>query len=424
MRGGVERRGHTTARNRHLVASMRHRGDVPSDRRLDHRLLPREDCRVPISIDADELRQILRATPPEQNVMLVGRHGIGKSELIRGYFAERGMEVVAFFLGQMSDPGDLIGLLHKNEQTGRSEFLPPAWWPADEQPVVLFLDELNRGRPEVLQSVMELTLSKTLAGKRLPTGSVIVAAVNDGDEYQLTDLDPALVSRFNVYRFEPTVDQWLQYARRTRHDRRIIDFIEDQPHWLDGEPTVASERRGDIAIEKSPDRRGWSRVAEAVIDRDIGAFELKLIAGIVGSHAAVALRDHLAARLPISTDQIFGGDEEAIEQLGNLSVQQTARLNQRIVRAIERRDFGGHEEMAAVGLHRYLSRLIQIQRRESLAHFASLIQQGDPSVLDWTSGSIQLTTLLIEFFDDIAAATTSSTSPPTTPTTPTTPSTS
>ncbi len=135
-----------------------------------------------IRIDVKELLDVLRLTPPEQNVMLVGKHGIGKSEIIRRFYEqERGMRVVAFFLGQMSDPGDLIGLMHKDEATGRSVFLPPYWWPVDGRPIVLFLDELNRARPEILQSVHELALNKTLAGKRLPEGSIVVSAVNEGD---------------------------------------------------------------------------------------------------------------------------------------------------------------------------------------------------------------------------------------------------
>src|SRR5215813_2206655 len=92
----------------------------------------------------------------EQDVLL-RRHGIGKSEIITRFFREeRGLPVVAFFLGQMSDPGDLIGLLHKDVATGRSVFLPPYWWPVDGRPVALFLDELNRARPEILQSIHEL----------------------------------------------------------------------------------------------------------------------------------------------------------------------------------------------------------------------------------------------------------------------------
>src|SRR6476619_1416243 len=93
-----------------------------------------------IRIDVKELLELLRLTPPAQNVMLIGKHGIGKSEIIRQFYErERGLSVVAFFLGQRSDPGDLIGLLHKEEASGRSVFLPPYWWPQGGKPIVLFL---------------------------------------------------------------------------------------------------------------------------------------------------------------------------------------------------------------------------------------------------------------------------------------------
>ena len=73
-----------------------------------------------IRVNITELLQVLECTPPEHNLMLVGNHGIGKSEILTQYFAERGMRVVALFLGQMADPGDLIGLPHKNEKTGKT----------------------------------------------------------------------------------------------------------------------------------------------------------------------------------------------------------------------------------------------------------------------------------------------------------------
>ena len=154
-----------------------------------------------IRINTKELLTILETTPANQNIMLVGKHGIGKSQILSNYFTSKGNKVVPLFLGQMSDPGDLIGLLHKNDATGRTEFMPPYWFPTDDTPVVLFLDELNRARPEVLQTIMDLALNRTLAGKSLPKGSRIISAVNNGEEYQLTDLDPALVSRFNIYSF-------------------------------------------------------------------------------------------------------------------------------------------------------------------------------------------------------------------------------
>ena len=179
-----------------------------------------------IRVDAKELYDVLHLTPSEQNIMLIGKHGIGKSEIITQFYRQQGLPVVAFFLGQMSDPGDLIGLLHKDEATGRSIFLPPYWWPVEGTSIVLFLDELNRARPEILQAVYDLALNRTLAGKRLPAGSVVIAAVNEGEEYQLTDLDPALVSRFNLYEFAPTAEDWLLWASARDIDQRVVTFLQ------------------------------------------------------------------------------------------------------------------------------------------------------------------------------------------------------
>lgn len=133
-----------------------------------------------IQIDARELEQILALTPTDQNILLIGRHGLGKSQIITQFYQTRGLRVVPFFLGQMSDPGDLLGLMDKNKESGRSVFLPPYWWPGENEPICLFLDELNRGRPEILQAVHDLALNRTLAGRRLPEASVVIAAVNQG----------------------------------------------------------------------------------------------------------------------------------------------------------------------------------------------------------------------------------------------------
>ena len=175
-----------------------------------------------VRINARELESLLAATPASQNIMLTGKHGIGKSQILERFFTSRGERVVTLFLGQMSDPGDLIGLPRLDEATGKTHFMPPYWFPTDGKPVVLFLDELNRARPEVLQTVMDLTLNRTLAGRKLPEGSRVISAVNDGEEYQLTDLDPALVSRFNIYEFKPTAQEWLLWASKAGLDSRVI----------------------------------------------------------------------------------------------------------------------------------------------------------------------------------------------------------
>ena len=93
-----------------------------------------------ISINTTELKALLDITPASHNIMLVGNHGIGKSEILTEYFSAKGMKVVPLFLGQMSDPGDLIGIPNRNESTGKTDFMPPYWFPLDGKPIVLFLD--------------------------------------------------------------------------------------------------------------------------------------------------------------------------------------------------------------------------------------------------------------------------------------------
>ena len=78
-----------------------------------------------MTINSTQLKFILEHTPATQNIMLVGKHGIGKSRILEDFFGTRGEKVVTLFLGQMSDPGDLIGLPHLDEATGRTEFMLP-----------------------------------------------------------------------------------------------------------------------------------------------------------------------------------------------------------------------------------------------------------------------------------------------------------
>ncbi|MCR9210117.1 MAG: AAA family ATPase [bacterium] len=359
-----------------------------------------------VRVDVHELIQLLEITPPDQNIMLVGRHGIGKSQIIAEHFSSRGMRVVPFFLGQMSDPGDLIGLLHKDEKSGRSEFLPPFWWPTDEEPIVLFLDELNRARPEILQSVMELALNKTLAGKRLPEGSVIISAVNEGDEYQLTDLDPALVSRFNLYQFAPTVDDWLLWADQHKVDDRVTGFVQQQPQYLDGEgiSPAAEDVDSMSGLVKTPDRRGWARVSNILQGVEtIEPVHVKLIAGVVGSPAAMAFRRSLASRLQVSPDQVllqFSKHRKAIEKM---ALGELLMLNEQLLVHLVGDPYDDADRTRALkGMLSYLKLLRKRKLDEAVAHLVSMTDQPkyEPA-MEFFAESMELTTLLTEYVDGI-----------------------
>lgn len=324
-----------------------------------------------IQADITELRSLLDRTPSTHNLMLVGNHGIGKSEFLTNYFSEKGLPVVALFLGQMADPGDLIGLPHKNEKTGKTDFMPPYWFPIDGKPIVLFLDELNRARPEILQTVMDLCLNRKLAGRKLPEGSRVIAAVNYGDNYQLTDLDPALVSRFNIVNFRPTVQEWLLWARKEGVDERVAGFIEENHVWLDKNADAKSGE--DTGMDKTPDRRAWKRVSDVIKDRDmLDSLDSKLISSIVGAKAASAFLASVSARRIISGKEVLYIFPELVDKLRGYKLHELSVVNDGIFRHLEVEKVAAKDKAdVKANIDAYFDFLAK-EKKEAAAHFANL----------------------------------------------------
>lgn len=327
-----------------------------------------------INITSSELTELLNITPANQNIMLVGRHGIGKSEILTDYFTKKGMKVVALFLGQMSDPGDLIGLPHYCEKTRSTEFMPPYWFPKDNTPIVLFLDELNRARPEVLQTIMDLALNRTLAGKRLPKGSRIISAVNAGEQYQLTDLDPALVSRFNIYHFSPTSEEWLLWAIKNKLDSRIVSFIQEEPLWLDNDNSHGVS--DDTGLDKTPDRRAWKKVSDMIKDiPTLDAFHKKVIAGIVGVGAASAFCSSAVFQNTLSGKDVLMNFDSCKDKLKTYRLHELSVINESIFRTLETtRITTANKNIFADNLTKYTEWIATSDAKEAMAYLVSVFE--------------------------------------------------
>ncbi len=359
-----------------------------------------------VMINISELKETLDLTPSTHNIMLVGKHGIGKSEILTNYFNSKGMKVVTLFLGQMADPGDIIGIPSKVEKqdadgkaTSHTDFTPPYWFPQDGQPIVLFLDELNRARPEILQTVMDLTLNRKLAGKVLPQGSYVISAVNDGDQYQLTDLDPALVSRFNIYEFKPTVEEWLNWAISEGLDERVINFIQDNPTWLDGN---SNEYKG---LDKSADRRAWKHVSDIMLKVDvIKDIHKRIIAGIVGVGAAAAFMQSALQRKAITGKDLLLKYDKTMNTVEKFQLHEFAILNESIFRFLENTKFKESEKkLVAKNLGQYISFLHSEKKNEALANFTSIFEKGtyDQAISFMVVNATEVYDMLNEFVEDL-----------------------
>jgi len=199
--------------------------------------------------------------------MLIGPHGIGKSKVVKQLCDDLGYLFVDLRLGTQ-DVGDLIGLADflKNSKGDKiaTKFIIPEWLQkaieyATSNPnskAIIFLDEMNRGRRDVLQSIFQLVLDKEMHMTKLPDNIGIISACNPNTEdYIVTDLaDKALIDRFCWIKFTPSTGEWLNYAKGKNFNTSIIDFIHEQPGMLKGK----TEEFALDFVEPTP--RSWEAV--------------------------------------------------------------------------------------------------------------------------------------------------------------------
>ena len=112
-------------------------------------------------------------------VLMRGRHGIGKSQVVYQIAKSLERPVVERRASQMTE-GDLIGLPSINANNATTNWNPPNWFKfACANPCVLFFDEVDRATLEVRQGLFELTDSRKLNGHKLNEEVLIFAAVNE-----------------------------------------------------------------------------------------------------------------------------------------------------------------------------------------------------------------------------------------------------
>ena len=230
--------------------------------------------------------------PRTTSVLLRGAHGIGKSQVVRQVAAQiaeleglKDFEVMDRRLSQMSE-GDMIGLPSTDGEVTR--FNPPEWYKiACDKPVCLFLDELNRATPEVMQAAFQVVLDRELNGWKLHPQTRVFSAINHAATYTVNEMDPALLDRFWTIDLIPTTEDWLAWARKLGQiHATVVEFIASNEKWLD---TPKDTDPGKV----TPSRRSWERLSNAlesagVIDTPDNVMFYPMCLGYIGTEATIA----------------------------------------------------------------------------------------------------------------------------------------
>ena len=263
------------------------------------------------------IRGCLKRYSRSRAVLFTGPTGVGKSSFWKDIAKERDQPYLDIRLGQMTE-GDLLGLYEIAD--GRTVNLPPEWFmEACERPCVVHFDELNRALATVIQGVFQIILDRRLGKHKLHDETQVAASINIGPEYDVIELDPALLNRFARIEFEPSIDEFLTWGEKHLHPD-IVSFL--------------SRNRGHIECRMAadankvfPTRRSWEFMSEDLW-RDLEAHDYSFIYHVarteVGEEAGASFLAYLNDKKTVSHLDIL--DKFSPSMLEELGESELARL--------------------------------------------------------------------------------------------------
>jgi hypothetical protein len=292
-------------------------------------------------MDIKTFVKVVSNLPPEIAVLVRGPTGIGKSQIFRSVADQvvlddgtEGLDVIDRRLAQMTE-GDIIGLPELVD--GVTRFAPVDWvLRACREPVVLFLDEINRASMEVQQCAFQLVLDREINGHKLHPETRVYAAINAGSEYQVNEMGPALQRRFWTVDLEPTKDDWIEWASGERNmDSVVIDFIRNHGAHL---RHVGAHEPGKVY----PNPASWDRLERSAVFAGMNPSNLAgkatpsgfyaMCLGFVGVEAAIAFQSFVKDyEIQISAEDILDRFDGFADQISKLKTDKHNGLIEKLI---------------------------------------------------------------------------------------------
>ena len=237
--------------------------------------------------------------------LVSGKHGIGKSQMIKSIAQELGGVCITIEGGTLKE-GEITGLPYQYQDVNgdtRFRFLPyyaieriqqeekrlfleagrkedTSTLGGDEnryamndltpeqkldairsgkvRPVIIFIDEINRTENVVYKELMNILLTRSVNGYQFPWWVLFVGAMNPSTQnsiYATNEMDPAQLDRFLKIKVGDNASEWLKYGKVAGLDPQILTFIKENPKCL-------SSQEKDLNDEEkpTPSPRGWDMV--------------------------------------------------------------------------------------------------------------------------------------------------------------------
>lgn len=171
---------------------------------------------------------------PDVPVLLIGAPGVGKTARVQAYFDHAEVVLTSTLVEE-----DIAGLPYRDGDydyrtiPGIFRRLQDA--ANDGKSTVLFLDELDKARRAVADTLLTLVASRRVGSASLPAGTCIVAAANPPEYGGGDGISDAMLSRFSAVDYVPDVCEW-------------SDWAEMQFNIPEAKMVISSVRNGELTI--------------------------------------------------------------------------------------------------------------------------------------------------------------------------------
>lgn len=185
---------------------------------------------------AKDLKKLLSfAFSNRENVLIKGKPGIGKSDIVQQAADEVGAELIISH-PVVSDPTDYKGMPFVDGK--EANFLPFGELNRiikAKKPTVFFLDDLGQAAPSVQAACMQLLLARRINDHKVSDHVTFVAATNRREDRAAVNgiLEP-VKSRFaTIVELSANTDDWCEWAVNNNMPHELISFLRFRPDMLD-----------------------------------------------------------------------------------------------------------------------------------------------------------------------------------------------
>jgi hypothetical protein len=329
---------------------------------------------------------ILLKSPQVITPYIHGKPGVGKSAITHQIAETRDIGFIDLRLSQL-ESSDIRGIPTPDHKNGSSRWLPPETIPFEvfeNLPIpsdpkgrkfsnggILFLDEINRARFDVLQSVFELVYDRRVGLHKILDNWFIVCAGNLGeaDKTEVTEFtDAALNNRFIHFYVEDQglFDCWVEWAEKEGNVHfDVVNFIKTKPSAL------YTECKDDDVIYCTP--RTWDKFSQILkqnTEKDPSDIT-KIIGKSMLGPTAVGFLDYLRQKSKISPEDVVlrYQNAEIKKKVKNLSRDEKYSLSNEITNYISQHRSMDDKKIG--NIHEFISK--ELEKDHMIAIYKVLV---------------------------------------------------